>query len=567
MGAARRWKLLLPFRSPVPRPAASNKPKYRVQDVLATTPSPPRKEEEVPGELVCPILGLPMADPVILSSGRTYERACVRACADLGLALGPDGAVVAAAIPNDALRAAVRTWCARSGRAPPVPPSVDKAMEAVLRAAPARSASNLSCSTSRASAASTSPSTSSSGGGSSTEMAPAVDVEVNVVRVKDVAAKEAEQPVLPVAADSAEEEEDAWARAVEAGDETEVEWATSSLRRATRESPARRRALCTPRLLAALRRALLLPPRHATPASRADAAAALANLALEPENRVPVVRAGAVPALVDALASPASPPEAREHAAGAMFALALHEGNRAALGVLGAVPPLLAVFSDHRVDHGDGDGALPPRARRDAGMALYHLSLAAVNQSKIARALGGVRALLGVASDADEPAVIRRLALMVACNVAACAEGRAALMDAGAVATVTAILSGDGAAAPNNSEDLQQCCVAALYGMSRGSARRFRGLARAAGADRPLTLVVERASPVGVHKEMAHAVLRVISALGDNDDDGSLSDREGGSFASARSQRRRAASWAAATPPAAAATPPNAHQWRSVCID
>ncbi|KAK3121730.1 hypothetical protein QOZ80_8BG0659890 [Eleusine coracana subsp. coracana] len=565
MGAARRWKLLLPFRSPVPKPAASNKPKYRVQDVLAT-PSPPRKEEEeeVPAEFLCPILGLPMADPVILPSGRTYERACVRACTDLGLALGPDGAVVAAGdptgdvapvaiIPNDALRAAVRTWCARSGRAPPVPPSVDKAMEAVLRAAPARSASNLSCSTSRASAASTSSSTSSSGGGSSTEIAA---VEVEVVRVKD--AKEIEEPelpVVPVAADSAAEEEDAWARAVETGDETEVEWATSSLRRATRESPARRRALCTPRVLAALRRALLLPLRHVTPTSRADAAAALANLALEPENRVPVVRAGAVPALVDALASPASPTEAREHAAGAMFALALHDGNRAALGVLGAVPPLLAVFSDHR----DDDGALPQRARRDAGMALYHLSLAAVNQSKIARAMGGVRALLAVASDADEPALLRRLALMVACNVAACAEGRAALMDAGAVATVTTILSGS---AHNNSDDLQQCCIAALYGMSRGSARRFRGLARAAGADRPLTLVAEQLNPGSAHKEMAQTVLRVILGLNDNDDDGDLSDREGGSFVSARPQRRRAASWAAA-----AATPPNAHQWRSVCID
>ncbi|GJN16211.1 hypothetical protein PR202_gb03174 [Eleusine coracana subsp. coracana] len=539
MGAARRWKLLLPFRSPVPKPAASNKPKYRVQDVLAT-PSPPRKEEEeeVPAEFLCPILGLPMADPVILPSGRTYERACVRACTDLGLALGPDGAVVAAGdptgdvapvaiIPNDALRAAVRTWCARSGRAPPVPPSVDKAMEAVLRAAPARSASNLSCSTSRASAASTSSSTSSSGGGSSTEIAA---VEVEVVRVKD--AKEIEEPelpVVPVAADSAAEEEDA--------------------------PPPGGARYAPPRVLAALRRALLLPLRHVTPTSRADAAAALANLALEPENRVPVVRAGAVPALVDALASPASPTEAREHAAGAMFALALHDGNRAALGVLGAVPPLLAVFSDHR----DDDGALPQRARRDAGMALYHLSLAAVNQSKIARAMGGVRALLAVASDADEPALLRRLALMVACNVAACAEGRAALMDAGAVATVTTILSGS---AHNNSDDLQQCCIAALYGMSRGSARRFRGLARAAGADRPLTLVAEQLNPGSAHKEMAQTVLRVILGLNDNDDDGDLSDREGGSFVSARPQRRRAASWAAA-----AATPPNAHQWRSVCID
>lgn len=459
MGAerARRWKLL-PFRSLSLPPPAASKPKNRPQDVtvppLRTTKE--KGEEEVPADfLCCPILGTPLADPVILPSGRTYERACVLACAELGLSLGPDGVVagnrdppgggVAAAIPNDALRAAVRTWCALADRAVPVAPSGEEAKVAVLRAvaapgtqpparsssnlscssegapAPARSASNLSCSSEGASAASTS---SSSSGRSSRDMAP---VEVKVVRGKE-AAKEEEVEHVRVA----DSEEEVVAKAVEAGDETAVEAAMAALRRATREG-----------------------------------------------------------------------------------------------------------------------------ARLDAGMALYHLSFAAVNQSKLARAPGASRTLLSVACDAAEPALVRRLALMVLCNVAACAEGSAALMDAGAVATASAILS-EGAC----NTELQECCVEALYAMSRGSPR-FRGLARAAGADRQLMLIAEQAN-AGIDKEVVQTVLRTMGR--DNSDDDHTSgcrNDESNYGGSSLPHRRRVASWGA--PPAA--TPPSSHQWRSVCID
>ncbi|KAE8804553.1 U-box domain-containing protein 39-like [Hordeum vulgare] len=91
----------------------------------------------------------------------------------------------------------------------------------------------------------------------------------------------------------------------------EVAAALAVLRDATRESAERRLALCTPRLLAALRHVLLIP-RHAS--ARVDAMAALVNLSLEPANKVRIVRAGAVPALVEVLRSGGSTPEAREHA-------------------------------------------------------------------------------------------------------------------------------------------------------------------------------------------------------------------------------------------------------------
>ncbi|KAJ1289549.1 hypothetical protein BS78_02G173100 [Paspalum vaginatum] len=477
MGAARprRWKLPFHHPSPSSRPSAS-----------------PARSEAVPEEFLCPISRALMADPVILPSGRTYERACLQACAALAfLPPGADSVAEDALIPNSALKAAIGTWCARAGREAPEPPEPEAARRAVRRAMPPPAARHPAAASTSNSSYTASTSSSSSSYGSASEVTAAED-----------GAKEPE----PAAKDPLED--DVVGAVMRADEEGAAARAAAALREATRESAERRRALCTPRLLGALRRVLLLP-RHA--GARADAAAALVNLSLEPGNKVRIVRAGAVPALVELLRSPSpGSPEAREHAAGALFGLALHEDNRAAIGVLGAVPPLLDLLASP---------ALPPRARRDAGMALYHLSLAAVNQSKLARLPGAAKALLACAaasSKAGEPVALRRLALMVACNVAACAEGRAALMDAGAVASVSAVLLSDDAAGAGG---LEEWCVSLMYAVSRGSLR-FRSLARAAGADRALRRVVADEGCAGVRREMARKTLRAMR--------GDLDDEEGG---------------------------------------
>ncbi|URE07428.1 U-box domain-containing protein [Musa troglodytarum] len=298
----------------------------------------------------------------------------------------------------------------------------------------------------------------------------------------------------------------------------EQESAVVLLRQATRESLDSRITLCTPRLLAALRPMILT---HGT-AIQIDATAALVNLSLEPANRVRIVKSGTVLPLVEVLEG--GHPEARDHAAGALFSLALEDENRAAIGVLGAILPLLNLFSMP-----SPDGA---RARRDAGMALYYLSLASANRSKIARAPGAVRALLSVASEKEEtppsqgPSLVR-LAMMVVCNLASSTEGRAALMDGGAVARVVSLMSSPSAA-------VEEYCVSALYGMSRGSLR-FRGLARSAGAERVLMRVAEGSGGGGdMRQTMAKKTLRALRGEDDNeaaapppmgfpaDDDGSV---------------------------------------------
>jgi hypothetical protein len=236
------------------------------------------------------------------------------------------------------------------------------------------------------------------------------------------------------------------AKVMDAAEDGTIAAAIGALREATRESAERRRALCTPRCGGCCCSRATRPPSSTAPWSRRTRSASCAR--------------GAVPALVEVLRSVNSVPEALEHAAGALFGLALNEDNRATIGVLGAVPPLLELLTSP---------GHPPRAHRDARVALYHLSLAAVNQTKVARFPGAPKALLAVASGAAEPGPIRRLALMVACNVAACSEGRAALMDAGAVASVAGIPDGAGAV------DLKEWRVSAMYVMSRSSLQ-FRGL-------------------------------------------------------------------------------------------
>ena len=241
---------------------------------------------------------------------------------------------------------------------------------------------------------------------------------------------------------------------------------------------------------------MLLSP---DPDLQINAAAAMVNLSLEAENKVRIVRSGAVSPLVDVLR--VGHPEARDHAADAIYSLAVEDENRAAIGVLGAIPPLLDLFASVDAGH---------RARREAGMALYHVSLAGMNRSKIARTPGVVRTLLATAEaradrgDADAGA-LRKLAVMILANLAGCPEGRAALMDGGAVAAVARLMR-SGAAAPGSSEE--EYCISALYGMSKGNLR-FRGLARAAGVEDALAPVTE-CEGGGVGRDMARRTLRAM---------------------------------------------------------
>lgn len=269
------------------------------------------------------------------------------------------------------------------------------------------------------------------------------------------------------------------------------------LRTSTRDGGAAVRAsLCSPNLLAAVIPFLLLSRR---PSLQCSAAASLVNLSLHPPNRAHIVRAGAVPALVELLSAGAG--EAQGHAAAALFSLAVEDGNGAAIGAVGALPPLLRLLTQST------PGA--DRLRRDAAMAIYHLSMVGTNQSKLVK-LGAVKTLLRLL--ATEEPTLSAVALMTLCNLAARGEGRAAMMDAGAVATLLGMLR-----AAELPEVKRELCVAALYLMSRGN-MRFRALAKEAAAEEVLRPMAEGEKGRRRIREMAKRALRAV--VGGEEEDG-----------------------------------------------
>ncbi|KAE8797324.1 U-box domain-containing protein 39 [Hordeum vulgare] len=467
MGTARlRWR---PFKSSSPASSASSSP----SSSFTATVDPP-------AEFLCPISGTLMADPVIVPPGQTIERACIQACAALAfyppaVAGLPSSPLVL--IPNVALRSAILNWCERLGLPHPSPLSLDTAGDIVRRLMPPRQEQRSQVN--HGSPSQAQPQASSV----RTRNRYSVDYSAGGDFVQE-----------PRQAGGSLEEEVMAVLGADGASPAEQKVTMASLRQATRESKEMRTQLCTPRLLAALRPMLL----SADAGIQVNAAAAMVNLSLEAENKVRIVRSGAVSPLVDVLR--VGHPEARDHAAGAIYSLAVEDENRAAIGVLGAIPPLLELFSSGGAGH---------RARREAGMALYHVSLAGMNRSKIARTPGVVRTLLATAEARDrgndaDAAALRKLSVMVLANLAGCPEGRAALMDGGAVAAIVGLMR-SGSAAPGSAEE--EYCISALYGMSRGSLR-FRGLARAAGVEAALMPVAE--SDGGVGRDMARRTLRAM---------------------------------------------------------
>ncbi|KAJ0043919.1 hypothetical protein Pint_19402 [Pistacia integerrima] len=120
--------------------------------------------------------------------------------------------------------------------------------------------------------------------------------------------------------------------------------------------------------------------------------------------------------------------EAQEHACGAIFSLSLDDNNKTAIGVLGALPPLLHLLRSES-----------ERTRHDSALALYHLSLVRSNRTKLVK-LGSVNVLLGMVKSGQ---MVGRV-LIILGNLAACPDGRVALLDSGGVECMLGYGAGEG---------------------------------------------------------------------------------------------------------------------------
>uniref|UniRef100_A0A7C9AXS6 RING-type E3 ubiquitin transferase n=1 Tax=Opuntia streptacantha TaxID=393608 RepID=A0A7C9AXS6_OPUST len=475
-------------------------------------PSPPQ-------EYVCAICGSLISDPVVVGSGHTFDRLCVQVCRDLRFTptlsdgTRPD---LSTQIPNLALQSSIPNWCSQNGVAPPVVkdyaavekivrhligneredevkkdlirPSERFLIEAVkdkpdpdvshavtelthrVNGFDSSTSSEESVIVGAASPYTPLPFTTKPACWSSSSSYPNSSSSETLIS----------DEILNHNPDCSEEEQ--FIAKFKSSDPFEQEQGAIALRKATRTNENARIELCTPRLLLASRSLLISRYEKV----QTNAIAALVNLSLEKPNKIKIMRSGIVPNVIDLLKSRS--PEAQEHAAGAIFSLSLEDDNKTAIGVLGALPPLM-----HCLIRSES-----ARTRSDSALALYHLSLVHSNRVKLVK-LNAVPPMLA-ALRSEREAVSGRVVLVL-CQLAASAEGKAAMLDCNAVEHLVAMLRRRD---EFESESTRENCVAALYALSHGS-MRFKALAKEARAVEVLKEVEESGSERA--KEKAKRIL------------------------------------------------------------
>ncbi|KAG8384783.1 hypothetical protein BUALT_Bualt04G0154400 [Buddleja alternifolia] len=468
MGSGKqRWKIFF-HKSP----ASATLPKQPIQT---------QQSSSIPVEFLCPISGSIMADPVIVSSGHTFERNCVHACISLSFnPTLPDGAAAdfTTVIPNLALKSTILSWCRHHLIDPPKPIDFYSAEKIVRDLIPQlAAATELTRTPSEVSISSSEESVTPRNG--------LITTPLPLTTRPSCYSSSSSSDIEIIASNLLEDEE--LVIKLRSSQIHEQEEALVYLRKLTRTKEETRVRLCTPRMMSALKS--LISSRYSS--LQVNAVAALVNLSLEKQNKVKIVRSGIVPPLIDVLRGGFA--ESQDHAAGALFSLSLDNQNKTAIGVLGALPPLLhALRSDSE------------RTRHDSALALYHLSLVQSNRVKMIK-FGAVQTLLGMVKSGH---MLSRV-MLVLCNLAASVEGRAAMLDGGAVECFVTLL--------NQAEfESRESCLAAFYGLSYGGLR-FKGLAKEAGAEELLRKLEETGSESA--KQKVKMILKVLTEKHEEDEE------------------------------------------------
>lgn len=479
-----------------------HRPSISANKVSKTSQSQAAPNQKTPKEFSCPISGSLMADPVIVFSGQTFERACVEACKTLGFIPNlPDGSVpdFSTIIPNLALNSAITNWCQTHSLNPPKPLNVSTAEELVRTLLVAktpktqikREESNVSTLEELIQGVKDNPSAKLDHAvtdltprptrfhSNSDELVPA---PLQLATRPSCYSSASSSSEIETLAPSINEEEELFLTKLKSPQVFDVEEALVSLRKITRTQESSRVVLCTPRVLSAFRS--LIISRYVI--IQVNSVAVLVNLSLEKVNKVKIVRSGLVPAVIDVLK--AGSPEAQEHASGALFSLALEDGNKTAIGVLGALQPLM-----HTLRSGT------ERTRHDSALALYHLSLVQSNRNKLVK-FGSVPVLLNMVKSGQ----MAGRALLILRSLVSGLDGRAAVLDSGGVECLVSLLKGS-----ELDESTREGCVAVLYGLSQGGLR-FKGLAKAAGAMEELVKVERTGSEPA--REKARRMLEMLKA-------------------------------------------------------
>ncbi|KAJ0234297.1 U-box domain-containing protein 38 [Hirschfeldia incana] len=486
-----------------------------------------QQQQQPPIEFICPISKTIMSDPVVVSSGQTFERVCVQVCRDLAFTpkltdhddSPPDFSAV---IPNRNMKSTIESWCDSVGVERPHPPDYSAVESNLRQQMPSSSEVEIRVSEQELlrAVADRAPVTyhhadsdlmgrrKPTGDFNSMSSDESVIVAQSPFTPLPLTTRPAcfspssssseietltqdnffSSSSSPAAADANSPEEEEIYTKLKSSDVFDQEQGLIMMRKMARTKDEARVSLCSTRILALLK--FMIVSRYSL--VQTNSLASLVNLSLEKTNKLTIVRLGFVPLLIDVLKSGSK--EAQEHAAGSIFSLSLEDDNKMPIGVLGALQPLL-----HALRAAESD-----RTRHDAGLALYHLSLNQTNRLKLVR-LGAVPVLFSLVRSGESAS----RALLVICNLACCSEGRSAMLDANAVAILVGKLREEEGRREESrsSAAARENCVAALFALSHESLR-FKGLAKEARVVEVLKEVEERGTERA--REKAKKILQLM---------------------------------------------------------
>ncbi|KAK1322170.1 Protein spotted leaf 11 [Acorus calamus] len=253
-----------------------------LKDITSVSGNCDPKSPVIPNDFRCPISLELMKDPVIVSTGQTYERGCIEKWLDSGHNTCPKTQQTlsnTSLTPNYVLRSLICQWCMENGMDPPKRPGTSNS----------------------------------------------------------------HQPTKPTSACSPEERAniDALLRKLTSPISDDQRAAAKEIRLLAKRNADNRVCLAEAGAIPLL--VSLLSFTHDT-STQEHAVTALLNLSICEDNKGTIVTSGAVPAIVHVLRKGSM--EARENAAAALFSLSVVDGNKVTIGASGAIPALVSLLSE-----------------------------------------------------------------------------------------------------------------------------------------------------------------------------------------------------------------------------
>ncbi|CAG7907429.1 unnamed protein product [Brassica rapa] len=264
-----------------------------LEDVpLRSKPSLSKAQDEdqknVPEDFRCPISHKLMSDPVIVSSGQTYDRECIKKWLDDGNSTCPKTQVKLTSdivTPNYALRSLIAQWCESNGIEPPKRPNNPQ------------------------------PSSKASSSSSSSSFSPPSDEQLKI-----------EALLCKLTSQRPEEQRSA----------------AGEIRLLAKQNNHNRVVLAASGAIPLL---VSLLTNSDDPRTQEHAVTSILNLSIFQENKGRIISTfGAVPGIVHVLKKGSM--EARENAAATLFSLSVIDENKMTIGAAGAIPPLVNLLSE-----------------------------------------------------------------------------------------------------------------------------------------------------------------------------------------------------------------------------